>query len=186
MIRTLGLIPARGGSKRLPGKNMKLFAGRPLVAWTIIPALQSPWLDAVAVTSDSQEILDIATEHGAIAIKRPWAMAQDTSLVYGAILHALSLISAEYVCLLQPTSPLRITEDIDGCISKCGDEKACVSVGIGKNVPNGAVYVGREDWLRVGGNFDTIGILQYEMPAMRGVDINTPEDFAEAERLMAV
>ena len=184
MIQVLGLIPARAGSKRLPGKNTRLFAGRPLISWTILTAMQSPWLDAVAVTSDSQEILDIAVEGGAVAIKRPWALAHDTSLVYGSILHALSLISARYVCLLQPTSPLRITEDIDGCIAKCGDEKACVSVEIGRNAPNGAVYVGREDWLRSGGNFDAPGILQYEMPPERSIDINTLEEFEAAERLV--
>ena len=183
-IRTLGLIPARQGSKRVPGKNTKLLAGRPLITWTIKAALGSPWLDEIAVSADGEDSLTLAGEHGIKAIRRPPLLSHDTSLIYGAIIHALSLISAEYVVLLQPTSPLRLTEDIDGCIIACGTEKACVSVEEGKDYPNGAIYVGRSDWLRAGGNFDTPGLLRYYMPSERSLDINTPEDFSEAERLM--
>lgn len=162
-----------------------MLAGRPLISWTILEALKSAWLDRVAVSSDSEEALTIAEELGVEVIKRPPLLAQDSSLVYGAIIHALSEISADFVCLLQPTSPMRTAEDIDGCIIACGNEKACVSVTEGTNVPNGAVYVGREDWLRGGGNFDTPGLLQYKMPAGRSVDINTQEEFDQAEGLMS-
>ena len=182
----LGLIPARGGSKRIPSKNIKLLGGRPLIAWTILAALRSPWLDQIAVTSDSDEILTIAQEHGIIPIHRPPLLAQDTSLVYGAIIHAMSLIETDYVCLLQPTSPLRATEDIDGCVIASQNERACVSVTNGTTVLNGAIYVGRSDWIRGGGNFDSPGLKQYEMPVWRSIDINTFEEFAEAERLMCL
>ena len=180
----LGLIPARGSSKRLPGKNIKLLAGRPLMTWTILEAMKSAWLDRVVVSSENAEILDIAQEYGAEIIRRPTELARDDSLMYGVILHALALVPADYIVLLQPTSPLRTVEDIDGCIIACGDERACVSVTEGQTLPNGAVYVGREDWLRGGGNFDTPGLLQYFMPPERSIDINTPEEFAEAEGLM--
>ena len=185
MAKVLGMIPARGGSKRVPGKNIRLLAGRPLLAWTILEAMKSAWLDDVIVSSENAEILDVAQQYGAGVIHRPLELARDESPMYGVILHALAMIPADYICLLQPTSPLRAVEDIDGCIIACGDEKACVSATEGTDVPNGAVYVGREDWLRGGGNFDTPGLLKYFMPQERSLDINIPEEFEEAERLMS-
>ena len=179
----LGLIPARGGSRRIPGKNIKLLDGRPLIAWTILEALKSAWLDHVVVSSDNAEILEIAQEYGAEPLARPHDLAKDDSPMYGVILHTLALIPSSHVCLLQPTSPFRTVADIDGCIVAGGQEKACVSATEGTDVPNGAVYVGREDWLRAGGNFDTPGLLRYFMPASRSLDINTPDEFSAAEKI---
>lgn len=154
--------------------------------WSILSALRSPWLDEIAVTTDIDEVMTLAGEHGVTSIRRPPLLANDTASMYGVIIHALSLISADRVCLLQPTSPLRAAEDIDGTIIACGVNKACVSATEGIELPNGAVYVGSADWIRGGGNFDTPGLPRYEMPASRSVDINTLEDFDEAERLMSV
>ena len=102
------LIPARGGSKGLPGKNIRDFCGKPLLAWSI---LQSPF--PVVVTSDDDEILAVAREYGATGIKRPPELSTDTATSEDALLHALDELGAYHeVCFLQPTSPLRRKDDV--------------------------------------------------------------------------
>ena len=186
----LALIPARGGSRRVPRKNLKLLAGRPLIEWTIEAAKQSAWLDVIAVTTEDDEIHRVAVEiGGASVIRRPMVLASDTANIYDAIKHAIYRMQGNFthVCLLHPTSPLRTFADIDGCCVLANETgaDAVVSYAAGGEVPNGAVYVGKREWILDGGNFDAPGHVRYPMPAERSVDINTPEDFAEAERLIA-
>lgn len=107
------IIPARGGSKGLPNKNIRTFCGKPLLAWSI---LQAP--KPVYVSSDSDEILAIGREYGAIGIKRPAELANDTASSESALLHALEDIpEASKVIFLQPTSPLRLPDDIARAIN---------------------------------------------------------------------
>lgn len=114
----LGLIPARGGSKGIPNKNLVDLGGKPLLARSIEPALSSV-LDTVVVTSDSREILDVAEQYGATALERPAEFATDTSSAAAVISHALSTLtpSPTYVCYLQPTSPFRRTRHIDEAVA---------------------------------------------------------------------
>jgi CMP-N,N'-diacetyllegionaminic acid synthase len=112
--RYLALIPARGGSKGLPGKNLTTVGGRPLIAWSIEQALATPEIDRVVVTTDSEAIADAAREAGAEApFLRPSALAQDDSPTEPALLHAVEWLEreegwlADAVVLLQPTCPLR-------------------------------------------------------------------------------
>ncbi|MDC1341964.1 acylneuraminate cytidylyltransferase family protein, partial [Oceanospirillaceae bacterium] len=79
MTQCIAIIPARGGSKGIPGKNLINIAGKPLVAWSIEHALKSTLIDAVWVTSDSQEILDVASNYGANTILRPDDISDDLS-----------------------------------------------------------------------------------------------------------
>jgi CMP-N,N'-diacetyllegionaminic acid synthase len=116
----LGIIPARGGSKGLPGKNIRPLCGKPLIAWTIEKALKSKHLDAVLVTTDSPEIADIARKHGAaVPFLRPARLATDTAATFPVVRHALDHLRAaegrefDYIVLLEPTSPLREDDDID-------------------------------------------------------------------------
>ena len=119
-LRTLGLILARGGSKRLPGKNLKLLHGKPLLAWSIEAALACPEIGMTLVSTDSQEIADVALRHGAqVPFLRPEALAQDHSTSADAALHALDClhdraIEFDAVLLLEPTSPLRASGDLSG------------------------------------------------------------------------
>lgn len=186
----LGLIPARGGSVRIPRKNLRLLGGRPLFIWSILQAQGAEWIDRIAVSSDDDEVLDLAAGHGVMLIRRPKLMAADAAPMYPAILHALEVAGRAYayLCLLHPTSPLRTSDDIDACCALCVDMDlpAVVSAETGAAVPNGAVYVGRSGWLQAGGDFDDPALLKYEMPPERSVDVNTPEDFERAERLMAM
>lgn len=117
-VNTFALIPARGGSKGIPRKNIKMFAGKPLIAWTIEAALRSQMLRAVVVSTDDPEIAEVARQAGAqVPFLRPPELAQDQTPGVDPVLHALDqLPQYDSVLLLQPTSPLRNVDDIDGCL----------------------------------------------------------------------
>lgn len=118
----LALVPARGGSKGLPGKNIRLLGGKPLIAWSIEAALQSSYVDAVVVSTDCAAIASTAAAHGAeIPFMRPAELATDGARSIDAILHAVAHLgesgrSFDLVLVLQPTSPLRIASDIDRAV----------------------------------------------------------------------
>ena len=119
--KIIAIIPARGGSKRLPKKNIRTFLGKPLIAWTIERALKSKYLDRVIVSTDNKEIAEISKKYGAEVIKRPKNLAGDKSKVIDTVFQLLNVLKAErynpeIVVLLQPTSPLRTTNDINGAI----------------------------------------------------------------------
>lgn len=128
----LAIIPARGGSKGVPRKNIRDLAGKPLIAWTIEEAKKSKYIDRLVLSSDDAEIIRVAQSHGCEApFVRPAELALDETPGIDPILHALQALPGyDYVVLLQPTSPLRSTEDIDGCIARCiaGNANACVTV----------------------------------------------------------
>ena len=130
--RILGLIPARGGSVTLPRKNVLPLAGRPLIAWTITAALASRHLDRVVLSSDDEEIIDVAKAWRCeVPFRRPAHLAAAESPTIEAVLHALEQLPGfDYVVLLQPTSPLRTAADIDAAVEKCVLEKApsCASI----------------------------------------------------------
>jgi CMP-N,N'-diacetyllegionaminic acid synthase len=118
----LAIIPARGGSKGLPKKNIRLLNGKPLIAWTIEQANNSRYLDTIYVSTDSEEIAIIARQYGAvIPFMRPAELARDNSPTADAIVHSILQFSHqekqfEYIVLLEPTSPLRKPTDIDNAI----------------------------------------------------------------------
>lgn len=118
-----GLIPARGGSRSVPRKNLALVAGRPLIAYTLEAARASQQFDAIFTSTDSEEIATVATGMGSRLIRRPAELAQDRTPMLPVVLHALPLMEAasgvpcDIVVVLQPTSPLRMAEDIDGALT---------------------------------------------------------------------
>lgn len=114
----LGLIPARGGSKGIPRKNVRLIAGKPLIAWTIEAALAAKAIDRVVVTTDDPEIAAVAGAHGAdVPFIRPAELARDETPGIDPVLHALDVLPGyDAVVLLQPTSPLRTADDIDAAV----------------------------------------------------------------------
>ena len=126
----LGLIPARGGSKGLPGKNVKPLLGKPLIAWTIEQGRASRYLDRVVVSTDDPKIAAVSRKYGAeVPFMRPAELAQDHSPTSDTILHALDHFSRlgvdyDYLALLEPTSPLRDRHDIDRGIRKMIDNQA--------------------------------------------------------------
>lgn len=132
----LAIIPARGGSKGLPGKNIRPLCGKPLLAWTIEAALQSVCITDCIVSSDDAEILEISRQWGAqTPFVRPKRLAADNSRTSDVVFHAMQNLikrgqSYRYVIVLQPTSPLRVTEDIDNAFKLLLQREApcCVSV----------------------------------------------------------
>ena len=122
--RVLRVITARGGSKGLPRKNILQIAGKPLIAYTIDAALGASFLDRVVVSTDDEEIAKVARQYGAdVPFLRPHDLAGDEASIYRVLIHAVQWLGehqnwhADYILLLQPTSPLRRAEDIDGSIT---------------------------------------------------------------------
>jgi N-acylneuraminate cytidylyltransferase len=116
-LKVLAVIPARGGSKEVPRKNLRRVRGRPLIAYTIDAALQSKYIDRIIVSSEDQEILATAATYGAEPLLRPSEFARDDAPSVAPVLHATE-VCPEYdaVVLLQPTSPLRTSADVDGAL----------------------------------------------------------------------
>ena len=138
--RVLAVIPARANSKGLPGKNVMELAGKPLIAWSIEAAIQSGCVDKVVVSTDSQEIADIARACGAdVPFLRPASLAMDDTPGVAPLLHACQMVPGyDHVVLLQPTSPLRNAADLDSAISMMVGQGAdfCISVTRAKQHPN--------------------------------------------------
>jgi len=134
----LVLIPARGGSKGLTRKNIKQLLGKPLIAWTIEQSLESKYLDRVIVSTEDKEIAEVSKKYGAeVPFMRPRELATDEAKGIDVILHAIDWLNENdkqkqynLIMLLQPTSPLRATEDIDKAIEFLflKEAKAIVSV----------------------------------------------------------
>ena len=131
-MKTLALIPARGGSNGIPRKNIRLLAGKPLIAWSIQAALACPEIERVVVSTDDAEIAEISRRWGAeVPFMRPAELAQDDSPSMDTVLHALrQLPQFDAVVLLQPTSPLRTKADIQGCLAMAATEQARCIVSI--------------------------------------------------------
>ncbi|MDD2991793.1 MAG: acylneuraminate cytidylyltransferase family protein [Zoogloea sp.] len=131
-MKVLAIIPARGGSKGLPRKNILPLGGRPLIAWSIEAALGASCIHRVVLSSDDDEIIEVAKAHGCEApFKRPDTLATDEASSMDVVLHALSqLPDHDVVVLLQPTSPLRTSADIDSAFELMmrSGAPSCVSV----------------------------------------------------------
>lgn len=132
------IIPARGGSKGVPRKNLLELCGKPLVAWSIEQATAAGSIDRVWVSSDSEEILDVARRYGAQPIRRPGTLAGDDATSESAWLHAVDEIeragtSIDLVVGMQPTSPLREPQDLDNALrdfqtQRCDSMLSCSEI----------------------------------------------------------
>ena len=127
MTLTIAIIPARGGSKGVPRKNIGLLAGKPLIAHSILDAKESKFTDRVYVSTDNPEIAKVSRKYGAEVIHRPDRLAGDTASSESALIHAVgelekSGINPELIVFLQCTSPIRTGVDIDNAIAKLKTE----------------------------------------------------------------
>jgi CMP-N,N'-diacetyllegionaminic acid synthase len=130
----LAIVPARGGSKRLPRKNVLPLDGRPLIAWSIQTALACPLVDAVLVSTDDPEIAGIAQAEGAEVRMRPSSLAQDDTpslpVFVDALMHHAT--PADLVLVLQPTSPFRRAADLTLAITSVVDQQADALIAVSK------------------------------------------------------
>ena len=157
----LAVIPVRSGSKRLPGKNFRDFRGKPLYQWAVDAAAASRYIDKVIVSLDAD---------------RPPELCSDTATCEDVMRHHQAQTPHDWIVLLQPTSPLRTTDDIDICIERAQMSIGCISVGE-DNRTNGAVYVASAKWLEEHDFKDSHLLWGYMMPPERSLDINTEADF---------
>jgi CMP-N,N'-diacetyllegionaminic acid synthase len=136
-MEILGIVPARGGSKGIPGKNLVPLCGKPLIAWTIESARESRLLTRTVLSSDSDDIIHVAEEHGLeVPFVRPAELAEDDTPALPVIQHAVRTLEQgggyrpDYVVILQPTSPLRTSQHIDQSLAEltASDADSLVSV----------------------------------------------------------
>lgn len=156
--RILAIIPARGGSKGLPGKNIRELCGKPLIAWSIEHAQKSKYVDEIFISTDSQEIANVAEKYGAPCPElRPAELACDTAPSSEFIVYTLEKMKKEnkpfdYFILLEPTSPLRDVEDVDKSIEMLIDSpesESCVGVAMSGTVhPAFMVVKGENGYLK--------------------------------------
>jgi CMP-N-acetylneuraminic acid synthetase len=227
-LRVLAIVPARGGSKRLPRKNVLPLAGRPLIDWSIRAALDSGACADVLVSTDDVEIADVARRSGALVPwLRPAELSHDTAGTAPVLSHALAWYEQAHgvvdaVLLLQPTSPFRTAASIRAACATFASQPAqprhpVVSVSpvihhpawtfylrddvlepcLGwepfsmrsQDLPpayalNGALYVIPAADVRQGAAILRPGVIAHLMPdPVEGLDIDTPADWSEAERL---
>jgi len=207
-VRVLGLIPARGGSKRCPGKNTADLGGKPLLQWTVEAARESGVVDHLVVSSDSVDVLHVADRLGVAQIIRPLALAQDNTPMLPVVRHAIEAVHPAdpyLVVLLQPTSPFRTAEDIRSALNvwdlSAGDSVVSVTEvpedlifqvrwadrlePASRNfvVPNGAIYIMRSADIMRGRSWYSDLVYAYRMPKDRSLDIDTPMDL-ELARMM--
>ncbi len=131
-MSVLAIIPARGGSRGIPRKNIKALMGKPLIGWAIDAAEQSSCVERIIVSTEDEEIALVARKLGAdVPFIRPAELAADDTPGIAPVLHVISrLPNYDWVLLLQPTSPLRTAEDIDGIWQFCQDQGVPSAVSI--------------------------------------------------------
>ena len=191
------IVTARGGSKRLPGKNLAQIAGRPLLAYTADAVAESGLPYPVLLTTDSEEIMAVGRSlQWEVPFSRPAELTTSSVAAVDAVMHAIDWAKAshsepELVMLLQPTSPLRggaaIRQAFD-LLAARSEANSVLSVSGGPDgealLPNGAIYLVRTAALRQTGDLSAAPNLLLTMAPEQSVDIDTEEDFHRAEMLL--
>ena len=182
----LAIIPARGGSKGVARKNIKPLSGQPLIYWTINAAKNSRYIDRLILSSEDDEIIKVAEELGCeVPFKRPTELARDDTPGIEPVLHALHTLqtSYDYIIMLQPTSPLRTSDDIDSAIELCNIKHApfCVSVSEPKTHPYWTFKLDNNDHLvRL---FPDVPVRRQELPDL--VTLNGAIYIAKSSELLS-
>lgn len=224
----LAVIPARGGSKRIPKKNVRALGGKPLLAHTIEAAMESGLFDRIVVSTDSQEIAEVAAQYGAeIPFLRDPGLSDDHVPVSAATVDAARRLDPEgnifeYVCQLMPNCPFRTAADIVDSYHQLVETGANSQLSVVRYgwqnpwwalrrneafileplfndamtarsqdlpelfCPTGAVWWARTDALRREGTYHVLGRTGWEIPWVRGLDIDTEDDWVMAEVLLGL
>lgn len=167
----IAIIPARFGSKGVPGKNVRLIRGRPMIEYTIQAAVQSSMFEYVYVTTDDDRVAEIAFNQNVQVIRRPSDLAQDTSSSVDVVTHLLESINwkqrnFQYFALLQPTSPLRNSTHIADCLKKflLSRRNFCVSVTEKIPHPYKMLLTSENECVPVSGDWDTLHATRQSLP----------------------
>lgn len=200
--RILGVIPARGGSKAIPRKNLHPVAGKPLVAWSLEAARQSRALTRCVVSTEDAEIGSVVEALGGTVLWRPPELATDEADTLSVLQHALDSLPADIVVVLQPTSPVRGAGLVDACVERflatgadsLGTVYRDFNYEYGVEMPrrqeiqprfldNGNVYVISADVVRSGRSFGD-RIATFETGREESVDVDEPFDLWLAEQIL--
>jgi CMP-N-acetylneuraminic acid synthetase len=198
----LGITPARGGSKGIPRKNIKMIAGKPLLAWTIEEAKKSELIDRYVVSTEDKEIAEVAQSLGAEVLLRPVEFATDEASTESVLKHAVNYFKCDTVVLLQATSPVRkpglidecVREFIDGNYDSLATGFICKYKEYGKNhfrrqdiegffYDDGNVYVIRADLIRKGERYGK-NIARKLISRFENVEIDDEFDLWLAEQIL--
>ena len=198
----LGVTPARGGSKGVPRKNIRMLAGKPLLAWTIETALESKLLNRYLVSTEDPEIAATARRFGAEVLDRPKALATDEATTLEVLQHLLSEVRAETVVLLQATSPIREKGLVDRCIRRFIETQAdslttgfiCRQTEYGRDsrrrqenpgffCDDGNLYIMKADLILKGDRFGE-RVERVLLDREQNVDIDDEFDFWIAEKIL--
>jgi len=198
----LGITPARGGSKEVPGKNIKGILGMPLIAWTIEAAKESEMIDRYVVSTEDEEIAEISIKCGADVITRPQELATDETTTLSVLQHVIEKIPCDIVVLLQATSPIRRGGLIDECIREFIDNEydslatgfTCKFIEYGKNnlrrqdvdgffYDDGNIYVIKADLIKRGERFGEM-IGRKVISRCENIEIDDEFDFWIAEKIL--
>ncbi len=201
-MKILGIIPARGGSKGIPRKNIKEIAGKPLIAWTIETAKNSKLLDDFIVSTEDKEIAEVAKKYGAKVLERPKELATDEATTLSVLQDVLTKINADVIVVLQATSPIRDKDLIDKCIKQFLDTKSdslatgfiCKYKEYGKNnlrrqdikgffYDDGNVYVIKADLIKKGDRYGK-KIEKMEIDREQNAEIDDEFDFWLVEQIL--
>lgn len=198
----LGITPARGGSKGIPKKNIKMIAGKPLIAWTIEAAKNSKLIDRYVVSTEDDEIARVVKDHGSEVLKRPPELATDESDTLCVLQHAVNAIPCDTLVVLQATSPIRRVGLIDECIKEFFDNGydslatgfVCKYKEYGKNklrrqdihgffYDDGNVYVVKSSFLKKGNRYGR-KIGRKIISRRENIEIDDEFDFWVAENII--
>ena len=201
-MNTLGITPARGGSKGMPKKNIKVISGKPLIAWTIEAAKEAKVIDRYMVSTEDEEITEISREYGADVVERPPELATDEATTLSILQHLVENIPCDIVVLLQATSPIRRLGLIDECIKEFKDNDydslatgfICDYIEYGKNqlrrqdikgffYDDGNVYVINADLIRKGDRYGK-KIGKKIISRWENIEVDDEFDFWMAEQVL--
>jgi CMP-N,N'-diacetyllegionaminic acid synthase len=209
VVRTLGVIPARGGSKRIPRKNLRLLCGKPLIWYTIEAAKQAKRLTDWVVSTEDKEIADLALSYGAFVVKRPDSLAEDDTTSGAVVRHALDWMEVDrepydMVVLLHPTSPIRDPKHIDEAVEKLWAEPYVDTLASVVELPqkshhnvwdgsdpfswmyggymlNASIYAMKRDWfLQNNTHTEPFSCVQLVMDRFHSLDVDEEADLAIA------
>lgn len=190
MTACVAIIPARGGSRRIYRKNIAMFHGRPIIAYSIETALATGLFDAVIVSTDCQEIADIAQIYGAVALMRDDEYAADAIGTQEVARHAIEALAGlghiyDYACVIYATAPMMMPEDLHGGLSLLEadlDTDFVISVGDSPLQDAGQWYWGHADNFGIN-PLVSVNTVMVPIPKERVCDINTSDDWARAETM---
>lgn len=189
----IAIIPARGGSVRIPRKNIKPFFGKPIMAYSIETARASALFNMIVVSTDDEEIASIAYRYGAVAMHRPTNLALDHVGPLDVASHVLKTLAKEGLmpdcaCVITATSPLVEANDLQfglSILERSGDVDYVFGMGTEPPKDAGAWYWGRTEALMTGRSLVSVHTRMVPMPVERCCDINEPDDWKRAETLYA-